>query len=133
MALCRGGRAVGICEKLMRILWLNSGLLPRAVEALGDAKSVTSGWLGSMQEALLQIDSTLEMCALCLDHRPCDVKIGNVRYVSFGERGKTWYKKVPRSIELQCKRVIEEFSPDVIHVQGRMYIAANRLSCRFKV
>lgn len=121
MALCRGGRAVGICEKLMRILWLNSGLLPRAVEALGDAKSVTSGWLGSMQEALLQIDSTLEMCALCLDHRPCDVKIGNVRYVSFGERGKTWYKKVPRSIELQCKRVIEEFSPDVIHVQGTEY------------
>ena len=105
----------------MRILWFNGGLLPRAVEALGGARAVTSGWLGSMQDALLDLDPTLEMCALCLDHRPCDIKVGNVRYVSFGEKGKTWYKKVPRNIELQCKRVIEEFNPDVIHVQGTEY------------
>lgn len=105
----------------MRVLWINAKLLPRAVEAIGGAKSVTSGWLGSMQDALFEIDPSLEMCALCLDHRPCDLKVGRVRYVSFGERGKTWYKKVPSKIELQCKKVIEEFNPDIIHVQGTEY------------
>lgn len=105
----------------MRILWINAKLLPRAVEAIGGAQSVTSGWLGSMQDALLEIDPALEMCALCLDARHCDVQVGNVRYVSFGERGKTWYRKIPRHIELNCKKVIEEFNPDVIHVQGTEY------------
>lgn len=105
----------------MKILWINAGLLPKAVEALGGTKGVTSGWLGSMQSALLEIDPSLEMCALCLDHRPCDVKIGNVRYVSFGERGKYWYAKTPRWIELKCKKVIKEFNPDIIHIQGTEY------------
>jgi len=105
----------------MRVLWINAKLLPRAVEAIGGAQSVTSGWLGTMHEALLKEDPSLEMCALCLDHRPCDIQVGNVRYVSFGERGKTWYRKVPRYIELKCKKVIEEFKPDVIHVQGTEY------------
>lgn len=105
----------------MRILWLNAKLLPRAVKAIGGSQSVTSGWLGSMQDALLEIDPSLEMCALCLDARPCDVQVGNVRYVSFGERGKTWYKRIPCHIELKCKKVIEEFNPDVIHVHGTEY------------
>lgn len=105
----------------MRVLWINAKLLPRAVEATGGAQSVTSGWLGSMQDALLEIDPALEMCALCLDARPCDVQVGNVRYVSFGERGKTWYTRTPRRIELECKKVIKEFNPDVIHVQGTEY------------
>lgn len=105
----------------MRILWINAKLLPRAVEAIGAMQSVTSGWLGTMHEALLNEDPSLEMCALCLDHRPCDIQVGNVRYVSFGERGKTWYRKTPRHIEMQCKKVIADFNPDVIHVHGTEY------------
>lgn len=105
----------------MRVLWINGGLLPRAVEALGGAKSVTAGWLGSMQDAMLKIDPSLEMCALCLDYRRCDIKIGNVRYVSFGGLGTTWYRKIPRAIEERCRSVIREFDPDVIHVQGTEY------------
>ena len=105
----------------MRILWINAGLLPKAIEALGGTRGVTSGWLGAMQDSLLQIDASIEMCALCLDHRPCDIQVGNVRYVSFGERGKTWYQKTPRQIEIKCKKVIKEFNPDVIHVQGTEY------------
>ena len=105
----------------MRILWFNAGLLPAAVEACGGVRSVTSGWLGAMQDSLLKVEPLLNMCVLCLDHRKCDIKIGNVRYVSFGERGKTWYRKTPRHIELKCKKVIEEFNPDVIHVQGTEY------------
>lgn len=105
----------------MKILWINAALLPKAVEALGGTRGVTSGWLGSMQDALLKIDPNLEMCALCLDHRPCDIRVANVRYVSFGEKGRCWYPKTPRKVELECKKVIEEFNPDVIHIHGTEY------------
>ena len=105
----------------MRILWFNGGLLPRAIESLGGRRSVTVGWLGAMLDALKQVQPEIQICALCLDHRPCDITIDNVRYVSFGEKGKTWYRKIPRWIEERCKKVIAEFNPDVIHVQGTEY------------
>lgn len=105
----------------MRILWLNGGLLPDAAKALGQPKAVTAGWLASMLEAMRKVGGDNQYCILSLDYRKLDVQVGNVRYVTFGEYGKTYYEKVPRSIEKRCRDVIKEFNPDVIHVQGTEY------------
>lgn len=105
----------------MRVLWLHSGLMPAACDVLGYDKRVSCGWLESMLDALLATDSSLELCLLGWDWRPCDIQIGRVRHVSFGCGGKTWYKKIPRHLQEKASALIREFKPDVIHVQGTEY------------
>ena len=105
----------------MRVLWFHSGLMPVACEAMGYDGRVSCGWLESMLDALLAIDSDLEMCVMGFDGRPCDIQIGRVRHVSFETCNKTWYDKIPKTIVDKAYRIIKEFGPDVIHVQGTEY------------
>lgn len=105
----------------MKIFWFHSGLMPVACEALGYEKRNSCGWLESMLDALIAIDPSLEFCLLGFDHRPCDIQIGRVRHVSFEVCGKTWYKKIPTEISEKAYRLIKEYNPDVIHVQGTEY------------
>ena len=105
----------------MKVLWFHSGLMPNACDALGYEKCNTCGWLESMLDALLAADPRVEYCLLGWDWRPCDVQIGRVRHVSFGCGGLTWYKKIPTVFQEKARKLIREFAPDVIHVQGTEY------------
>ena len=95
--------------------------MPAACDALGYEKRNSCGWLESMLDALLEADPTLEFCLMGWDWRQCDIQIGRVRYVSFAEPGLTWYKKIPVQFQQKAKRIIEDFNPDLIHVQGTEY------------
>lgn len=105
----------------MRILWINGGLHPVACRAIGLSAGVTAGWLPSMLAGLRKAAVDVDYCVMCLDHHECDVVVDGVRYVAFGEKGVTYYKKIPASIQHRAKTIIEEFDPDVIHVQGTEY------------
>ena len=95
--------------------------MPAACEAKGYEKRNSCGWLESMIDALLRADSMLELCLMGWDSRPCDIQIGRVRYVSFAESGLTWYSKIPLRFQQKAQRLIKEFNPDLIHVQGTEY------------
>ena len=105
----------------MRVFWFHSGLMPAACEAMGYDSRVSCGWLESMLDAVLKADETIEFCLLGWDWRPCDIQIGRVRHVSFGCGGLTWYKHIPSHLTEKALRLIAEFKPDVIHVQGTEY------------
>ncbi len=105
----------------MRILWFHSGLMPHACDALGYDKRNSCGWLESMLDALVAHYPDLELCLVGWDSRPCDIKIGQVRHVSFAYAGPTWYDKIPEVLSNKARRIICEFSPDVIHIQGTEY------------
>lgn len=105
----------------MKIFWFHSGLMPAACEALGYEKRNSCGWLESMLNALLEADPEIEFCLMGWDWRQCDIQIGRVRYVSFAEPGLTWYKKIPVQFQQKATRIIEDFNPDLIHVQGTEY------------
>ena len=105
----------------MKILWINGGLHPKAARAIGAQEGVTCGWLESMLDGLKEIDRECEYCVLCLDYRKFDVFVDGVRYISFGERGKAYYNKIPKKIQQRVKYFISEVDPDVIHVQGTEY------------
>lgn len=104
----------------MRILWFNAGVLPVASKVLGIEPGVGGGWLQSTLSALQESDPGLQFCVLCLDSRRFDVEIQGVRHVSFGT-GVYTYNDVPRKIQEEAKRVIMDFNPDIIHVQGTEY------------
>lgn len=106
----------------MKVLWINYGLLPDACTAIGSRGDCGGGWLPSMLKALSETEPSLECCVLSLDWRECDVAIGRVRHVSFGgPRIRFTYKTIPRQIQESAKRVVSDFNPDVIHVQGTEY------------
>lgn len=106
----------------MKVLWVNYGLLPDACRAIGSHGDCGGGWLPSMLKALSETEPSLECCVLSLDWRECDVAIGRVRHVSFGgPRIRFTYKTIPRQIQESVKRVVLDFNPDLIHVQGTEY------------
>lgn len=95
--------------------------MPAACEAMGYDKRVSCGWLEAMLDALLASEPDLEFCLLGWDWRPCDIQIGRVRHVSFSSGGLTWYRKIPLRFQRKAKQLIEDFNPDLIHVQGTEY------------
>ena len=105
----------------MKVFWFHSGLMPTAYEALGYEKRNSCGWLESMLNALLEADPSLELCLMGWDSRPCDIQLGRVRHVSFAEPGLTWYKRIPPRFIQKARKLIMDFNPDVIHVQGTEY------------
>lgn len=105
----------------MKVLWLHSGLLPRACKALGYDVDVRCGWLESLLGALLDNDNTLEFCTLGYDSRQCDITIGRVRYLSYGVEAAPEYKKIPKHLSDITRQVVRDFKPDVIHIHGTEY------------
>ena len=105
----------------MKVFWFHSGLMPGACKAMGFRMSNSCGWLESMLDALFAADSTLEICLLGFDCRPCDIQIGRVRHVSLEVNGRTFYEKIPNDIVKKAHALIKEFDPDIIHVQGTEY------------
>ena len=106
----------------MKVFWFHSGLMPAACERMGYDAGVSCGWLASMLNALLAADPTLEVCCLGFDPRPCDVRIGRVRQLSFAMKWRTWFgDKIPPDVCAKAQKAIADFGPDVIHVQGTEY------------
>lgn len=108
--------------EMMRVLWLNYGILPDACVALGYKSEYGGGWLPSMLSALLAAAPSLEVCVASLDWRRCDVEIGNVHYLSFGgPRIKFTYDRIPERVQKEVGVLIAQFNPDIIHVHGTEY------------
>ena len=106
----------------MKVLWFYGGtLLPAASRALGDPIGVSCGWLPSMLDALLAADGDIKICVVGLDARNCDFEDGRVRYATFGQAGRFTYKKIPGELQGRASRIIKDFCPDVIHIQGTEY------------
>lgn len=105
----------------MRVMWLHSGLMPSACQALGYESDIRCGWLESMLNALSRVDSSVEFCMLGLDPRPCDIKIGNVRHISLECSYVPQYRRIPVMLQKRAKAAILDFKPDLIHVQGTEY------------
>lgn len=106
----------------MKILWVCAGLMPEAAEASGyDSKVYGGGWTSALLAHLIKLSSENQFFILSLDYRKCDVSIGNVRHVSFGEKGKFNYSRQRRKIEEFIHDKIKEFRPDIIHIHGTEY------------
>ena len=101
----------------MRIMWICGGLLPDGLAAIGLADMrVNGGFMNALLTQVAGAEKGNEFCVLAWDRRRCDVKVGNVRHVSFG--GDSFVGLPSATNCAQARKVIEEFSPDVIHILG---------------
>jgi len=104
----------------MKVLW-TVNLIPStlAVE-LGLQKEVLGGWVEAMAEQLKNTPD-FELAIACKCENLTFSKIVNgIRYYSLSYGAKNAYE----SLLSQCEAIIDDFKPDIIHIEGTEFIHA---------
>lgn len=106
----------------MRILWLCNIMLPVIAESLGLPSSNKEGWLSGLAaklcaEALESIE--LGVC-FPVSGEPIQGKAAGMTYYGFPE-DTAHPERYDAEVERHLKRILEEFTPDIVHCFGTEY------------
>lgn len=107
----------------MRVLWLTHILPPKLAKSLGLETFNRGGWVSSLADALSESPAISLAIAVNMpgDLRAKD-KVDNVQYytIPMGTCKSTASRLPPALIRIY-QEVIEDFRPDLIHIQGTEY------------
>lgn len=105
----------------MRILWMVNMVFPNAAKALNVKTSSSGGWLLDLADGIAQ-DENIELATMTYygGKEYKDITVGNIRHFIFPGGGKRLLFDNPKTVE-DCKKVIAEFKPDLIHIHGTEY------------
>lgn len=105
----------------MKILWIVNMVFPDVAKEIEIKTSASGGWLLDLAKSIAEFES-IELATFTyysgLQYR--DIKINNIRHFIFPGGGKRLLFDSPKTI-IDCKKVIEEFKPDLIHIHGTEY------------
>ena len=108
----------------MKVLWIVNMVFPDAAKDLGRQTSASGGWLLDLAASISQFDN-IELATMTyysgMEYR--DIKVGSIRHFIFPGGGRRLLFDNPKTV-LDCKRVVEEFQPDLIHIHGTEYAHA---------
>lgn len=111
----------------MKILWLCNIVLPELCNEFGFRTSYAGGWLSGMWNELKK-DSRYEL-AICVPIkdkvRAKDGEYKGYKYYSFQWQGEC---EGQSDQIMRFKEIIEEFTPDIIHIWGTEYIHTNSMT-----
>lgn len=109
----------------MRILWVVSQILPDVAEKLKVNRSGFGGWVNSMLQRLKSVQNIELIVAACSNQVKEIVRFetGNIKYCVLPIVGKN--KNVNRD---DCRRIISEYKPDLIHIEGTEFAISERFS-----
>ena len=103
----------------MRVLWIVNNLIPQASEAVGKSNSSSGTWLYEWSRRL--VDKGVDLGVACVYGKTfkCFTNRGITFYLLPGNgKNMLFYTK---KYEKMWKRIVNEFKPDVIHLQGTEY------------
>lgn len=105
----------------MRVLWIVNMVLPDAAEKLGIKTSFSGSWLLDPQKCLSQ-DENVELATMTYGYveKREIVTVNNVRHYIFPGAGKRLLFTSAKT-EDDCRFVLEDFKPDLIHIYGTEY------------
>lgn len=113
----------------MKILW-TVNLIPSAVSVkLGMASEVLGGWVEAMAEQLSK-KSDVELGIVCKCEKElhfCE-KINGVTYFSLYYTPSTKLHE----LEAQCDKIVSEFKPDIINIEGTEFLHARAMQLAAK-
>lgn len=108
----------------MKILW-TVNLIPAEVSVkLGINSEVLGGWVESMAKQLRKKENIeLAIACKCEGSMNFDEKIDGIRYFSL-----CYSPSTPLSgIQTECKKIINSFKPDLIHIEGTEFLHAKAM------
>lgn len=105
----------------MKILWIVNMVLPSVAEALNLNTSFSGGWLVDYADRLSK-DPDVELATMTYANVPRDIDetVCGIRNFIFAGGGKRLLLDSKQTIR-DCKKVIDEFKPDIIHIHGTEY------------
>ncbi len=108
----------------MKVLWTANLIPANAAEKLGLTAEVLGGWVESMLAELNKHDD-IKLAVSC----KCDAnlkfyeEIDGISYYSLGYLPSTEYNELEKS----CLKIIENFNPDIINIEGTEFIHAKAM------
>lgn len=109
----------------MKVLWVVSQIVPAMAEHLGQKSSGFGGWVRAMLSELEKEES------VTLGVVSCHPSVNRVEYFQ-KDNAEYWIlPSMGRNRDVSpddCKRIIEQFSPDLIHIEGTEWSISKRFS-----
>ncbi len=108
----------------MRILW-SVNLIPANVSNVLDLSSeVLGGWVEAMSSQLnTYSDIELAVACKCDENINFNLSVNGVKFYSLPYSSKT----SANILEKKCTKIIEDFKPDVIHIEGTEFLHAKAM------
>ncbi len=108
----------------MKILWVLNMVMPDAAKALGLRTSFSGGWLVDYMRRLSE-DSDIELATMTYANveKPIAETVNNVRHYIFPGGGKRLLFTSKKTLD-DCRYVLRDFKPDLIHLHGTEYSIA---------
>ncbi len=108
----------------MRVLWIVNMVFPEAAKALGIGTSASGGWLLDLAKSISEFED-IELATLTYysGKEFKDIKVNQIRYFLFPGGGHRLLFGSPETVS-DCKKAVEAFQPDIIHIHGTEYAPA---------
>lgn len=105
----------------MKVLWIVNMVLPNVAKSLGLSTSVSGGWLIDYANKLANCEE-IELATMTYANveKDIDVVAAGLRNFIFSGGGNKLLFDSTQTIK-NCKKVIELFQPDIIHIHGTEY------------
>lgn len=105
----------------MKILWTVNMVFPEVAKQIGIHTSASGGWLLDLANSLASTPN-IELATLTYYNGTVArvIKKNNITHYLFPGGGKRLLFSNIKTIK-DCKKVIEDFKPDLIHIQGTEY------------
>lgn len=105
----------------MKVLWITNMVLPQVAKALNLGTSFSGGWLVDYASRLAS-DPEIELAIMTYARVPkdMDAMACGIRSFIFAGGGKRLLFHSQKNLR-DCKRVIDAFKPDLIHIHGTEY------------
>lgn len=108
----------------VRVLWVINMVMPEAAAALGLTTSFSGGWLIDYMHCLAaDPDTELATMTYANVEKPIAETVNGVKHYIFPGGGKRLLF-TSKKTDQDCKYVLEDFQPDVIHLHGTEYSIA---------
>ncbi len=108
----------------MKVLWTANLIPANVAQKLGLSSEVLGGWVESMTSQLCKAkDIELAIACKCEKNIQFAETIDNIKYFSLGYSPDTEFSK----LETDCKKIIENFLPDIIHIEGTEFVHARAM------
>lgn len=111
-------------NKVKRILWTVNLIPSEAAEKLNINTVVLGGWVESMTRQLREYkDIQLAIACKCGENQKFSIEANGVHYYSIPYSSKTKLEE----LEQICGKIVDEFQPDLIQIEGTEFLHAKAM------